>query len=135
MRASVGGPPAPRRPAARTTIAICAPRSAGPQPRDDLRRARLRLLHEAVLSIAGPRGAASLRRRPVAAASRRFDQEHITLADRNANFLGLQDAGRAPARFEPVAMRQPVLAPEQAVRRVAHAIASGIGDRRLLDVD
>src|SRR5262245_253281 len=37
MRASAGGAPAPRRPAART--AIGAPRPAGPQPRDGLQRA------------------------------------------------------------------------------------------------
>ncbi len=38
-RASAGGAPAPRRPAARTTIRG-APRPAGPQPRDGLQRAR-----------------------------------------------------------------------------------------------
>src|SRR5437899_6149749 len=38
MRASTGGAQAPRLSAARTT-AICAPRSAGPQPRDGLQRA------------------------------------------------------------------------------------------------
>src|SRR5438477_381639 len=37
--ASVGGGPAPRRPAARTTTFIGSPRSAGPQPRDALRLA------------------------------------------------------------------------------------------------
>src|SRR5882724_5414908 len=37
-RTSAGGAPAPRRPAARTTVG--APRPAGPQPRDGLRRAR-----------------------------------------------------------------------------------------------
>src|SRR5712692_2571449 len=36
-----GGTPAPRRPAARTTIWNCSPRTAGPQPRDVLRLARL----------------------------------------------------------------------------------------------
>src|SRR5262249_19918490 len=99
------------------------------------RLSRLLLLHEAVLSIARPRRAGALRRRSVAASPGRFDQEHVALADGHADFLGLQDARRAPVRFEPVAMRQPVLAPEQAVRRVAHAVAGGVGDRRLVDVD
>src|SRR5881628_1050339 len=44
-RASAGGSPAPRRPAARTTF-IAAPRPAGPQPRDGLRRALLYLAAE-----------------------------------------------------------------------------------------
>src|SRR6266498_5204719 len=43
MLASDGGAPAPRRPAARTTL-LCSPRTAGPQPRDVL---RLALLHPA----------------------------------------------------------------------------------------
>src|SRR2546427_3565416 len=38
--ASAGGAPAPRRPAARTSIFIGSPRPAGPQPRDGLRLAR-----------------------------------------------------------------------------------------------
>src|SRR5678815_1509253 len=38
-RTSAGGAPAPRRPAARTTLFIGAPRPAGPQPRDGLQRA------------------------------------------------------------------------------------------------
>src|SRR5436309_13026880 len=38
--ASAGGAPAPRRPAAHTTLSIRAPRPAGPQPRDGLQRTR-----------------------------------------------------------------------------------------------
>src|SRR5712692_1986306 len=41
LLASDGGTPAPRRPAARTTIWNCSPWTAGPQPRDVLRLARL----------------------------------------------------------------------------------------------
>src|SRR3990167_8179865 len=39
--ASDGGAPAPRRPAARTALIFRSPRTAGPQPRDGLRLARL----------------------------------------------------------------------------------------------
>src|SRR2546422_115813 len=49
---SAGGAPAPRRPAARTSKFIGAPRPAGPQPRDGLRRALRNL--QARLGRRGP---------------------------------------------------------------------------------
>src|SRR5262249_23708401 len=94
------------------------------------------LLHEAVFSIADARPTAALP--PCAPAlparPRRPDQEHVALSDGPAHFFVLQATGRAPARLQPVAMRQAVLAAEQAVRRVAHAVARGVGPRRLFDV-
>src|SRR5439155_18691224 len=60
-RASAGGAPAPRRPAARTPIVIGAPRPAGPQPRDGLRRALPSSRSCPLLSVVSPRRAAEYR--------------------------------------------------------------------------
>src|SRR5262245_36048757 len=100
-----------------------------------LPRRRQLLRHEAVLAIARARLPLALGRWPVAAAARGLDQEHVALPDRHADFLRLQRANRSAARLEPIAMRQAVLAAEQAVRRVADAVAGRVGDRRLLDID
>src|SRR5262249_50933861 len=89
---------------------------------------------EAVYAIARSRRGGALRRRPVTAASRRLDQEYVAAPHADPDFLGLEHPHRAPARLKPVAMGQAVLATEETVRRVADAVACGVGDRRLFDV-
>src|SRR3989475_11162761 len=74
------------------------------------------------------------RSRAVAAAARRLDVEHVPRPHDDADFLGLEDSRRAPAREETIAVREPVPAAEQAVGSMPHTVAGGVGDRGLLGV-
>src|SRR5258705_10295997 len=98
---SISGPPAPR--------------AAGDEAVDPVRRARL----------GGAPGG-----RAVAAAPHRLHQEHRTRRDRHAHLLPLEHA-RLAARDHPVAMGQPGLAAQHAVGRVAHPVARGVAERGL----
>src|SRR5204862_4578316 len=86
----------------------------------------------AVADARRARRARPLRRRPVPAAARRLDEEHVARPDDDADLLRFQGPRRPAAREEPVAMREPVLAAEQPVGRVAHAVARGVGAGGLL---
>src|SRR5204862_189909 len=82
---------------------------------------------ETVVEVRGARRARPLRRRAVAAAARRLDVEHVPRPHDDADFLGLEDSRRAPAREETIAVREPVPAAEQAVGSMPHTVAGGYG--------
>src|SRR5919106_3959385 len=91
--------------------------------------------HEAVGHVGRACRLASLTRRPVPTTARGFDEEDVAGPDRDTNLLGLQDAGRAAPGEQAVSMRLTVLAAEEAVGRVAHTVARGVGHAGLVDVD
>src|SRR5438067_915212 len=67
---------------------------------------------EAVLPISRAYLAAPPGRRPPAATTGRFDEEHVARSHRDADLFGLQHARRAAAREQPIAVRQAILAAE-----------------------
>src|SRR5215813_951439 len=77
---------------------------------------------EAVLQIGGARRRIAARRLAPAAASRRHDVEHGAGRNGDANLLGLEHAPLAPG-YHHVAVREAILAAEDAVGRMAHAVA------------
>src|SRR5207247_8139831 len=60
------------------------------------------------------------------AAARRLDEEDVPRPHRDADLFRLQRARRAAAREQPVAVRQPVRAAEDAVRGMTRAVARGV---------
>src|SRR5512132_1972071 len=72
--------------------------------------------------------------RAIAPTAGGLDEEHVAGADDDADFLGLEHPGLATPRAKSIAMGLTFAAAEQAVRRVASAIAGGVGHRRLLDI-
>src|SRR5207247_5335039 len=93
-------------------------------------RAAVLARHESVLDIGGARGGVTARRLAPAAAPRGHDVEDGAGGNGNAHFLGLEDAAPA-ARHHDVAMRQAVLAAENAVGGMTDAIARRIALGRL----
>src|SRR5215813_5457487 len=80
---------------------------------------------EAILQIGGARGGIAPRGLAPAASARRDDVEDGAGRNGNADFLGLEHAPLAFGDHD-VAVRQAILAAEDAVRRMAHAIACGV---------
>src|ERR1700731_3542617 len=66
-----------------------------------------------------------------AAPSSGFEDQHIIRLDYQADFLGLDGPWRRSSGIEHIAVRQAVLAAEDAAGAVAHAVAGGVADRRL----
>src|SRR6185312_491580 len=89
---------------------------------------------EAALDVGGAGGFRALRRVAPAAAAAGFDDEDVAGTDDDADLLGLD--GAAPvARAQDVAVRLAVLAAEDAAGTVADAVARGVAERRLGDLD
>src|SRR5688500_7539008 len=108
-------------------------RSRATARRSSATRTALGARDAAVLGVAGPGLGTPPGRRPPAAAAGGLDEEDVARPDRNADLLRLEHA-RASAGEETVAMWQAVLAAEDAVRGVAHAVAGRVGDAGLRDI-
>src|SRR5438105_12042996 len=89
---------------------------------------------EPVSQICGVRMGIAFPRIPVPPAARRFDEEHVARAHRDADLLGAKPP-RPRSGDQPVAMRETVLPPQEPVRRMADAVAGRVRDRRLVDLD
>src|SRR5207248_4223293 len=70
-----------------------------------------------------------------AAAAAGFKHEAVAGADNQAGFLGFDRARRLVAGIERVAVRQPVLAAEDAAGAMPDPVAGGVADRRLGGLD
>ena len=79
-------------------------------------------------------GVAQRRVAPAAAATR-FEHQHITGVNDEANFLCLDRAQRLPIRIKRIAMWHTVDAAEDAAGAVTHAVAGGVADRRFGGLD
>src|SRR5579863_3538182 len=78
-------------------------------------------------------GRPPLRNAP-AASTAGFDHEDVAGTDRNADLLGLEHARLLSARMEDIAMRQAVLAAEDAAGAVAYAVTGGVAESELFDL-
>src|SRR5260370_4646090 len=85
--------------------------------------------HEAVREVRRARLARPPRRRPVAAAAGRLDEEHVPRPHDDADLLRLEEARRPPAREQPGPVREAVPAAEETARRLADAPAPPDRDR------
>src|SRR5271169_3122050 len=97
---------------------------------------RLALLrHEAVFEVVRDRVRVAVGGIAPTAAAAGFEDQDVAGADFEAGFLGLDRARRLAGGVERVAVGQAVGAAEDAAGAVAHAVAGGVGDRRLGGLD
>src|SRR5579859_1030690 len=82
----------------------------------------------------GPSLACALRGVAPAATTAGLHEEHVTGMDGDADFLGLDDAGRAALGVQHIPMRQAVLAAEDAASAVPHTISGGVAERGLVNL-
>src|SRR5262249_46234266 len=89
---------------------------------------------DAVLAVPGAGLGRALARRAVATAPARLHVEDVAGPDLDTHLLGLEDPIAPPAGAQHVAVREPVPAAQDPVRRVANAVTRGVGAGRLGDL-
>src|ERR1044071_9182489 len=88
-----------------------------------------------VLDVVRARGRAARRRIAPTATAGRGDLEAVAGTHLDAGFLGADHARRAAFGVQHVTMRHAIGAAENPAGAVARALAGGVGERRLLDLD